>query len=324
MASAALTALVQAQAPKRPYCGYVKDNALVRPQSIALGLRYLQMNPPAHRSWLVLDIDRDKDTDREYVAHAWEDAGLPPPTYCAITRGSGRGHLGYALSAPVCTSDAARMAPLRYLAAIEYAYIERVRADCAFTGPLAKNPLHPSWLVWEPANAPVYELGYLAEFVDLPTKQLPRMPGLGRNCDLFDGLRDWAYSAVRTFWRPGGEERWRAAVRLQAEALNTFAMPLGATEVAGIARSVARYVWRRFSPAKFRDIQAARGRRGGIASGAARLAVNENKRAGARLMAANGMSIRLIADELGVGKSTVARWVSHEAISGNSTQAGEE
>ncbi|RZA16687.1 MAG: DNA primase, partial [Proteobacteria bacterium] len=136
--------------------------------------------------------------------------------------------------------------------------------------------------------------------------------------------RDWAYSAVRKFWRPGGEERWRAAVRLQAEALNTFAVPLGAAEVAGIARSVARYVWRRFSPAEFREVQAVRGRRGGIASGAARLAVNEDKRASARLMAANGMSIRSIADELGVGKSTVARWVSHEAISGSSTQGVEE
>lgn len=324
MASAALAALVQAQAPKRPYCAFVKNNAIVRRKDIALGAPYLQMNPPAHRSWLILDIDRERDREREYVAHVWEDAGLPPPTYCAITPDSGRGHLGYALSSPVCTSDAARMAPLRYLAAVEYAYIAKVRADCAFTGPLAKNPLHPGWLLWEPANAPVYELGYLAEFVDLTSKRLPRAPGVGRNCDLFDGLRDWAYSAVREFWRPHGEERWRAAVRLQAEALNTFSVPLGGTEVAGIARSVARYVWRRFSPAEFREVQAARGRRGGIASGAARLTASEDKRVSARLMATNGMSIRSIADELGVGKSTVARWVSHEAISGNSTQEVDE
>jgi len=316
MASAALTALVQAQAPKRPYCAFVKNNAIVRRQDIALGAPYLQLNPPAHRSWLLLDIDRAN------ASHAWDDAGLPPPTYCAINRQNGHAHIGYALFAPVCTSDAARMAPLRYLAAIEYAYIEKARADTAFTGPLAKNPLHPSWHVWEPANAPVYELGYLADFVDLPTKRLPRTPGVGRNCDLFDGLRDWSYSAVRKFWRPGGEECWRAAVRLQAEALNTFVVPLGAAEVAGIARSVARYVWRRFSPAEFREIQAARGRRGGIASGAARLLVNEDKRVSARLMAAKGMGVRAIADVLGIGKSTVSRWVSQEALSGNSTEEG--
>jgi hypothetical protein len=313
MASAALTALVQAQAPKRPYCAFVKNHAIVRRQDIALGAPYLQLNPPVHRSWLLLDIDRAG------ASHAWDDAGLPAPTYCAINRQNGHAHLGYALSAPVCTSDAARMAPLRYLAAIEYAYIEKVRADAAFTGPLAKNPLHPSWQVWEPANAPVYELGYLADFVDLPSKRLPKTPGVGRNCDLFDGLRKWAYSAVRKYWRPGGEERWRTAVRLQAEALNTFAVPLGAAEVAGIARSVARRVWRWFSPAEFREVQAARGQRGGIASGAARMAASEDKRVSARLMATNGMSLRSIADQLSVGKSTVARWVSHEAISGSST-----
>lgn len=40
-------------------------------------------------------------------------------------------------------------------------------------------------------------------------------------------------------------------------------------------------------------------------------------------MAANGTNIRSMADELSVGKSTVARWVpevSHEAISGSSAQ----
>jgi hypothetical protein len=313
MASAALVALVQAQAPKRPYCAFVKNNAVVRRREIALEAPYLQLNPPVHRSWIILDIDRSG------ASHAWEDAALPVPTYCAINRQNGHAHIGYALSSPVCTSNAARLAPLRYLSAIEYAYTAKVHADAAFTGPLAKNPLHPTWQLWEPANAPVYELGYLADFIDLTTKRLPRVAGIGRNCDLFDGLRNWAYSAVREFWRPRGVDVWRAAVRLQAESLNTFTVPLSSSEVAGIARSVARYVWRHYTPTTFREVQAARGPRGGIASGAARLVANEDKRVSARLMAASGMSTRTIADRIDVGKSTVARWVSHEAISGNST-----
>ena len=317
MASAALVALVQAHAPKRPYCAFVKNHAIVRRREVALEAPYLQLNPPAHRSWIILDVDR------RGAVHAWEDAGLPVPTYCSINRENGHVHIGYALAAPVCTSAAARFAPLRYLAAIEYAYTVKVRADAAFMGPLAKNPLHPARQLWEPANAPVYELGYLAEFVNLSTKRLPRVAGVGRNCDLFETLRYWAYSAVREFWRPRGLEPWMAAVRLQAESLNTFKEPLSSSEVAGIARSVARYVWRHNTPATFREVQAARGRLGGVASGAARLARNEDKRTSARLMAVKGMSIRAIAEELNVGKSTVARWVSHEAISGNSTHAGE-
>ena len=37
---------------------------------------------------------------------------------------------------------------------------------------------------------------------------------------------------------------------------------------------------------------------------------NEDKKASARIMAVKGMTIRAIAEELGISKSTVARWVS--------------
>jgi len=304
MASAALTALVEAHAPRRPYCANEKNGARVRPRSVALGAPYLQLNPPAHCAWLLLDVDRNG------AASAWLDGSLPPPTYIAINRENGHAHFGYALAAPVCTTDAARVGPMRYLAAIEHACTARLGADFAFAGPLAKNPLHPLWQVWEPANAPTYELGYLAEFVDLPSRLAPRPAGLGRNCDLFDGLRTWAYSAVRGFWRPGGEDAWRAAVRQQAEALNTFAVPLGLAEVAGIARSVARYVWRRFTPAGFREVQAERGRLGGVASGASRRSATQERRAQAIAMASQGLSLRRIASALDVGHETVRRWLA--------------
>lgn len=248
----------------------------------------------------------------------WERADLPVPTFIAVDRDNTRAHVGYALSSPVCTTDAARIGPMQYLAAVEYAYTAKIRADFAFSGPVSKNPLHPHWRVWEPANAPVYELSFLAEFVDLPNRLPSRQAGVGRNCELFDQLRIWAYSSVRDFWCPGGQGAWQEAVHRQADTFNTFAKPLGASEIRGLARSVSRYVWRRFTPSGFRQVQAERGRLGGRASGAARLVANEDKRSSAVLMAAGGMSVRAIAKELDVSKSTVARWVSHEAMSGNS------
>lgn len=262
MASAALYALVEAHAPHRPYCADEKHFARIRPKVTALGERYLQLNPPAHQAWLILDIDRLG------AALAWYDADLPPPTYVAINPENSHAHIGYALSSPVCTTDAARIAPIRYLAAIESAYTEKVGADFAFTGPLAKNPLHPAWRLWEPANAPTYELSDLAEFTDLSLNILPAplQQGVGRNCELFDKLRKWAYSAVRTYWHPDGQRSWVEVVRRQAEVLNCFPLPLSNSEVAGIARSVARYVWRRFSPAGFRELQTERGRRGAEAT----------------------------------------------------------
>lgn len=260
---------------------------------------YVQLNAPQKCSWLILDVDRPG------AALAWERGGLPPPTYIAINRKNSNAHPAWALAAPVCTTAAARKHPLRYLAAIEYAYTKAAGADFAFSGALSKNPLHESWRLWEPANAPVYELGLLAEYVDLPARIPRRERGLGRNCDLFDDLRAWSYAAVRDFWCPGGGEAWRTAILRQAEVLNTFEEPLAAGEVAGIARAVAKFTWRRFSPARFRVIQSERGKR----SGAARLAQNEDKRVSARLMHAQGWSLREIAAELDVSKSSVARWV---------------
>lgn len=300
MPSAALKRLVEERAPHRPWCAESKSGARVRPLRTALQAPYMQLNPPAHAAWIVLDIDRVSG------ALAWEHGSLPPPTYVAANRENGHAHIGYALASPVCTSDAARVLPLRFLASISQAYTDAAGADAAFRGPLAKNPLHEHWRLWEPANAPEYELSYLAEFVKLLPLR-PRPAGLGRNCDLFDSLRVWAYNAVRKFWAPNGESAWRDACERRAASLNTFAEPLSPTEVRAIARSVARYTWRHFTPGGFRAVQAARGKKGGIASGIARAAASEDRRASARLMRARGMSIRTIASELNVPKSSVAR-----------------
>jgi DNA invertase Pin-like site-specific DNA recombinase len=85
--------------------------------------------------------------------------------------------------------------------------------------------------------------------------------------------------------------------------------PLDPREVWWIAKSVAKWTWRRFnieeSDKRFRELQAERGRR----SGKARAAASEDKRASARLMAAQGMSKRAIARDLGVPESTVRFWL---------------
>jgi hypothetical protein len=98
---------------------------------------------------------------------------------------------------------------------------------------------------------------------------------------------------------------------LNAKALERngdFMQPLMGNEVWHICKSVAKWTWRRFdieaSDRRFRELQAARGR----ASGEARLAGSEDKRASARLMRAQGMSLRAIAEALGVPKSTVGDW----------------
>ena len=255
--------------------------------------------------WLIFDIDR-----RE-AASAWEDAYLPPPTYIAINPSNGHAHLGYALSSPVCMTDVARSHPQRYLAAIERAYIRRLKADVAFNGPLAKNPLNDKWRLWEPANCPAYELGLLAEYVDLPKREPPRpkREGYSRNCDLFETLMFWAVRAIRNYWDTRNSDRWREDCIQKAVNLNVFQIPLGVNEAIGIGRSVAKWTWRNTTPSGFHDSQARVGRRGGVASGKSRRAASELQRAMASELAQQGLSMRAIATELGVSHPTVSSWL---------------
>ena len=298
-ASGALRSLIETRAPRRPWSGIEKNGAHIRPLATALQEPYIQLNAPCMVSWLILDIDY------KGAAEAWITAGLPPPTFVSINPGNGHAQMGYALSSPVCTSAKGREKPMRYLAAIEAAYIKAVRADSGFTGPLSKNPLHPDWKLWEPANAPEYELSVLAEYVSELPSRLPKKgeaAGLGRNCSLFDDLSTWAYRAVRKFWRPGGADAWREAVWSQAEALNAFPVPLPASEVKSVARSVARWVWRKFTPASFSARQAAVGRLKGRRK-------RDELMSEVREMHALGISNKAIAKKLGITAPTVANWL---------------
>jgi hypothetical protein len=299
-ASSALRSLIESSAPRRPYCALEKDQAHIRPLSTALGEPYMQLNPPGAATWLVLDVDRPR------AAISWDAAGLPPPTFIATNPDNGHAQMGYALASPVCTSPNGRRHPIRYLAAIEAAYVKAVRADRGFNGPLGKNPLHEQWKLWEPANAPRYELSVLAEYVhELPT-WLPRKreaSGLGRNCTLFDDLSRWAYRSVRSSWRAGGEEQWRAVVWDKADVMNTgFPVPLPGPEVRRLARSVARWVWRNITPGGFRERQAA--------VGALKGQQLRNEKLPATLdMHDQGFSNKAIATALGVTAPTIANWL---------------
>ncbi|MDH3066633.1 replication initiation protein [Achromobacter insolitus] len=308
--SASLRARIESSAPRRPWCGQEKYLSRVRPLKTALDLPYLQLNQPSQAFWLQLDIDRPA------ASHAWQDCDLPPPTYVVVNPMNGHAQYGYALAEPVCVTEAARPKPLAYLAAIEYAYNRVLRADVAFRGPLAKNPLHPAWRLWEPANDPVYELSDLAEHVELPSLALMQAgqlnmqyASLGRNCALFEQLRRVAYATVRSYWGPDGRDAFLAHLLIQAASLNVrFPTPLGTGEVKGIAGSIARWIWKRFTPGAFRDRQAACGR----ASGVARRSATQEKRVQAIAAASRGLSTRTIAELVGMNQSSIVRWLRAE------------
>ncbi|WP_082954367.1 replication initiation protein [Acidihalobacter prosperus] len=250
--------IFESRLPRRPYCSNeLSQGLLIRPAIDAMEHRYIQPNAPLSVAWLVFDLDYPG------AAFAWEHANLPPPTMTVINPQNAHAHLFYGLETPVVTSEAARDAPIRYAAALQAAFLAKLRADPGYAGLIAKNPYHDNWRsIWVHH---LYDLNELAEWVDLPKHNAQRETlGLGRNCTMFDELRAWAYQWVREYKRNEATvSEWHRAVFAQAENLNVFDIPLPNNEVKATAKSVAKWTWQHFNESRFSAIQSARGKRGG-------------------------------------------------------------
>ena len=302
---------------RRPYATDDFDDGVHRhAPADALERAYIEANCSAFVWRVAFDIDRVG------AALAAEHANVATPNWIATRSTNAHAHLGYELETAVVRSDAGRLRPLRYLAAIEDAYTRALRADTGYAGLICKNPHSAAWRVQWVQPRP-YSLGELAEYVDLqPYVKGRRQPAgpLGRNCLLFDSVRQWAYREIRAARAAGSFERWQAEVVRRAAGMNLFTgmdlrciEPLALSEVRAVATSIARWTWSRFdvdaSDRRFSELQAARGSKGGKASGKARRHASEEKRATARLMALAGRSQRAIAAELGVTPQAVCKWL---------------
>jgi hypothetical protein len=187
-------------------------------------------------------------------------------------------------------------------------------ADSGYAGLMTKNPAHGLWRVTRGPRM-AYELVELAEWVDLSKhipKRKPAEVGLGRNVTIFEWLRCYAYSQIRHY---KGDVRnfvlWQSHLNNRAlERNGDLLVPLAGNEVWHIAKSVSKWTWNKFdlaaSDARFSQLQAHRGKQGMLK----RWGDSEDKQVSAKLMAAAGRSVREIAAELEVGKSTVARWLA--------------
>ena len=296
---------------------------LIRPQATALGYSHIQFNPPPHVAMLVFDVDKKHQHDPQRDGyHEWQDRGLPAPHWISINPENGNYHLGYLLASPVARTSAAKLKPLRYLAAIEHVLARRLGADMGYVGLITKNPVHRDWWTTWHNHAP-YPLDYLAEFcpdADLAAysrRSRKEVGGLGRNVTVFDNVREWAYSAVREFWRPNGYEAWADAVRAACESANAFGReqggPLPVSEIKATAKSIARWVWNRFTPAGFSQVQAHRGAKGGkVSKGGGRPAgtsrTNWELWEAIQSMKAAGYPHSTIAEDLNVSASTVSKY----------------
>ena len=292
--------------PNKPYCMDEKPGyMLIRSKNIAIKKPYLQINAPTTTIYFVFD------DDKEDSALSWFDTNLPAPYWTTQNPDNGHCHHCYKLEIPLHTSEFSSIKAIKYAQAVYYAYALKLGADLSYSQLITKNPLHPQHRTtyW---TKQAYSLDYLADFVDLP-KKLPKkleVVGLGRNVTMFEKGRRWAYTAIRDYMHHNSSHEWERAVKTHLEAINAgFEVPLPYSEVKATAKSIAKWVWQRFSYGEFSAIQAKRGAKGCKKGGVVRSAKYVELRIQAKQLHDQGMNNTQIAKQLNVARMTVIRWL---------------
>ena len=160
--------------------------------------------------------------------------------------------------------------PNLYLKAIERAYDDKYNGDKHFARYISRNPLHAfADTDWRHDNK--YSLNELAEVVNLNQQRIKagdrQVQGAGRNREVFDDLRKWAYKQDTD---KISYEQWLNKVLIKAIGYNTYKTPMALNEVESIAKSVSQYTYQKsFNQGDYTAFcarQAERGRKGGLIS----------------------------------------------------------
>ena len=253
-------------------------------------------------SWpaLVLDLDRLTAAEETYV-RAVLDNDLPAPNWIVQKHGGGA-HVVYCLVDPVHRGAQAREKPLRLLARVSEWLGVELNADPGYVGVLTHNPAYSGSLVqltpwWIRPQG--YELRELLDYVPTGWRK-PKLPktAIGRNCALFESLMSWA----------GSPRNIELAAEPVAWALNQeLDVPLGWTEIKGIARSVEKYRARWLAQGRFHTRTESLAWSHSRRKAGLRTRRNKARRRALQVqqLLAGGMKKAEIARELGLHRNTV-------------------
>ena len=299
--------------PSKPYCSDDLSYGLqVRPKAIALLKRYIQANHPYYTNFLIFDLD----SPTAYIDFFYDMVGVPTPNLIVENPENGHAHYVYQLATPIYNTDCSRPKPIQYGNAVYTALREVLKADNGYTGLITKNALHEHWRT-HLLRAEPYTLKQLSERLDLTQHKItkPIAPheavGLGRNCCVFHTIRHWAYVEIRKY-RGKSYNQWLQGVIDRCTALNSeFTAPMSYNEVKGIAKSIAKWTWKRDSYCyqEFIDRQTRKSKLGSSKGGTARSIQYHDKRQQAQQLKANGMNNTQIAKQLGVHRNSVNTWL---------------
>lgn len=250
--------LIYSQIPPMPYATHKKGECYRVTKKQITDYEYIQLNPSTSLQTIVYDCDND--------ISQLDWSVLPCPNFVILHKSSNnyKAHLGYVLDKAVPLNELQTPAQKRLLEIVKMGLLERLEADPAFAGLLSKNPFCGAWCV-RVLRQEAYTLKELRSYIDddratelCEAQKAQNIAGfrawfaeVGRNCNLFESLRLWAYSHVHLY-HSRGEEAFHAACYEQACVINAD-NPLDNREVQDVAKKVARWTWTHLTAQKSKE-----------------------------------------------------------------------
>ncbi len=305
--------------PQKPYCYDKGMSVVIRNQEHARQKDYIQYNQLNNAKWLYFDCNLAKIQDEFGIS-------IPTPQLILINhRDVGDDGVYYCLENGVHLNNNSREAPKSYLRASINTLSVNLDTNPTEVNFIGKNPIKIDyWHTTVGSRNPI-TLGEIAVHQLLP-ENLPEITnqiGFNRNQYCHDVLRKEAYKKVFDYKISGNIDSFFDDMLKLCQLINRkqFKLnPLHKSEIYDLTRNIVEWCWYKYTGKIHQEkwnehiklthtseIQALRG----IKSGIARASANEELRVQAIELSIRGQTIRQIAEVLGVGKSTIARWIKN-------------
>ena len=225
----------------------------------AIRKKYIEFNQPCLVSYFVFDLDYSES------ALAWREENLPEPFGSHRTRKMGMCISVIAYCSLTQRQKSQASSQCSTLQKFRLQWLEKLKADAGYSRKLTKNPYNPAWRTMFFTDKS-YLLDELADYIVVKAlRKSEQEQGLGRNCTLFERGASWSYTEVMEFKRANAPfALWHNAVKDHLKDINGgFPESLPYSEIKATAKSIATWVWQRFSEQGLKQWHAEKGRKGG-------------------------------------------------------------
>lgn len=241
--------------PTRPFASNNLQNGVRRhSRESASSMRWVEANASQAKNAIVVDVDLEHAASH-IKSKVWDDELAPEPNFITTNPASTHAQALYFIEGTIASGTKAD----RYMSSVTAKLTTALGGDSAYGGLIMRNPLQH---LLEGIHDAPYKLKTLEEGVSIDAGSVVRynaIQGEGRNVDLFNSLRVFAYrhaSKVRydsKLLTEALEER-ASELNLSQNMLNEKGL-LNSSEVKSIVNSIVKFIERKFDAESFKKIQ---------------------------------------------------------------------